>query len=139
MELRPTLSSRFALAPLAVFVLCTAINSVGLLFGVRVGAYSIIAAFAAVAVCSVVRDRRLCLAVIVTALLMAVTAPVFANIWDFSYDGMYFHKEAAYSLARGWNPFRESYRDFGRFGHFFDMPLWLDNYPKGMWSAYAAV
>ncbi len=134
-----TVAERFAFAPLAVFVLCAAINSVGLLFGIPVGAYSMIIAFAAVALCGALRDRRMCFAACAAAVLMAVTAPVFANIWDFSYDGMYFHKEAAYSLANGWNPFAVSYRDFGRFGHFFDMPLWLDNYPKGMWAVYASM
>lgn len=47
-----TVAERFAFAPLAVFVLCAAINSVGLLFGIPVGAYSMIIAFAAVALCA---------------------------------------------------------------------------------------
>ena len=78
-----TVAERFAFAPLAVFVLCAAINSVGLLFGIPVGAYSMIIAFAAVALYGALRDRRMCFAACAAAVLMAVTAPVFANIWDF--------------------------------------------------------
>lgn len=133
------MSKRLALAPVLLFALTALISSFGFITGGSTGAYSVIIASIFLLMYGILCDRRLLLASAVTIITTAVCAAVCGLVFDASYDGMYFHKEAVYALANGWNPLYTPLSSFDRLADCQDLALWLDNYPKGVWSLYAAV
>lgn len=72
------------------------------------------------------------LAVIIVVLSCAICE----SIYDFSYDGNAYHKQAVYALRGGWNPLIESVATWQEahdpLGSHCD--LWIDHYPQGLWS-----
>lgn len=113
--------------------------TVGFIFGIGGGAYPIIIAFAAVILCGLIFDKRLALAGVTALAVTAASVAVAGTVMDMSYDGMYFHKQALYNIATGWNPLYQPLAEADRFAGLQDLALWLDNYPKGVWSMYGAV
>lgn len=132
------MSRRLTIAPVLFFTLTALISSIGFIAGKGAGAYSAILAAAALLLYGIWRDRRLFLAAVITFAAAAVCTAFTGFIMDASYDGMYFHKEAVYALANGWTPLYTPLAAFDRFADCQDLALWLDNYPKGVWSLYAA-
>lgn len=133
------MSNRFTQAPVLVLALTALAASVGFIFGIGGGAYPVIIAFAAVIVGGFIFDKKLALAGLVTLAVTAVSVAVAGTVMDMSYDGMYFHKQALYNIANGWNPLYQPLSEVDRFAGLQDLALWLDNYPKGVWSLYGAV
>lgn len=129
----------FTLASLLVFSLTALISSIGFIFGLSGGAYCLILAFCAVVLYGLLKDRALLPAAFFTLAAVVICCFAASFIYDTSFDGMYFHKEAARTLAAGWNPLYTSFADISDFSYCQDLHVWLDNYPKGVWSLYAAV
>lgn len=130
---------KMALAPLLLLLSVLSIGLLGLTFGIGLGAYTF---FAAVFICGVVLflcDRRLFWLFWLTVGLLALWSVVCGLIFDWSYDAMYFHKQAIIALKEGWNPLNESSLDATVFAQYPDMDLWLDNYPKGSWIFSAVI
>ncbi len=62
------------------------------------------------------------------------------QIFDTSYDGNSYHKEAIGLLKNGWNPIYSSAESFGKkidydAGH----TIWIENYPKASWIIGATI
>ena len=108
-------------------------------FGVPMGKYSLIVPAAAIAVYSVFFDRQMLKSLFINLALLALFALLASRIFDWSYDGMYYHKQAIITLAEGWNPLRGSSLDFNGINDVMNVYVWLDNYPKGVWICSAAV
>lgn len=129
----------FVLASLLIFSLTALISSAGFIFGLEGGAYGLIFAFCIVILYGLLRDRALLPAVFFITAAVVICCFAASFIYDTSYDGMYFHKEAARTLAQGWDPLYTSFSDISKFSYCQDLHLWLDNYPKGVWSLYAGI
>ncbi len=134
-----TLNNRFTAAPVLLFALTVAVSSLGFLLGGHTVVVSLLAAAAVIIILGVKFDRTLIFALAVTALSVVISAVISGLVYDISYDGMYFHKEAVWAIANGWNPFYEPLSGFDRLASVQELSLWLDNYPKGVWSFYACI
>ncbi len=136
---KPSMAQKTALC--AVLLMLTAIGfaMLAFAFGRPMSAYSAVVPVAAIAVYSALYDRKLLKALAVCLVLLIVWAAVCAKIFDWSYDGMYYHKQAIITLAEGWNPLREGCVDAQPLNAHADLQLWLDNYPKGIWICSAAI
>lgn len=132
------INNKFALAPILIFALTALFSSLCFIFNLNMS-YSLILAAVSVAVIGIKFDRSILISCILTISLTVLCVIIAGQVYDFSYDGMYFHKEAVNALANSWNPLRSSFADFGFFGYLQELPTWLDNYPKGVWSLYAYI
>ena len=128
-----------ALAPMILLLSVLSFGLLGLAFGIGLGVYT----FVLGVLCSVAVlffcDKTLCRCFCVTVVLLAVWAVVCNFLFDWSYDAMYFHKQAIIALKEGWNPFYQSSLDATVFASYPDMDLWLDNYPAGSWIFSAVI
>lgn len=106
---------------------------------VTMSAYNAVVPIAAIAIYAVIFDRDMLRALIICLLLLAVWTKLCSGIFDWSYDGMYYHKQAAITLAQGWNPLKESCLAAEPLNHNADLALWLNHYPKGIWICSAAM
>lgn len=62
------------------------------------------------------------------------------RVFDNSYDGNAYHKEAVGFLKEGWNPIYESAEEFGKENSLGDRHhVWLNSYPKATWFYGASV
>ena len=62
------------------------------------------------------------------------------RVFDNSYDGNSYHKEAIGFLKEGWNPIYESAEEFGKEHSLGDAHhVWLNSYPKATWFYGASV
>lgn len=138
-HVQATVWEKAALAPLLLLMSVLSAGLLGLAFGIALGAYTF---FAAAFICGVVLflcDRQLFWLFWLTVGLLALWSVVCGLIFDWSYDAMYFHKQAIIALKEGWNPLYESSLDATVFAQYPDMDLWLDNYPKGSWIFSAVI
>jgi hypothetical protein len=133
------INNKFAAAPILIFALTVLFSSFCFIFNFQNITLSLVIAVAVVAFIGIKFDRSVLISCIITVVLLILAVIVAGHVYDMSYDGMYFHKEAVYSIAKGWNPLKTNFTDFSQFGNLQDLPLWLNNYPKGVWSLYACV
>lgn len=133
------IDNKFTVSPVLIFALTALFSSFCFIFNIHTIAISLILSVIIVAAVGIKFDRSILISCIITVILIFLSAFISNKIYDVSYDGMYFHKEAVKALADGWNPLKTSFKDFGFFGYLQDLPLWLDNYPKGVWSFYACI
>ena len=136
---RTSMAQKTALCALLIMIVTIGYTMLLFALGKPMSAYSAVVPLAAIAVYSVLLDRKLLKALSVCLVTFIVWAVFCAKIFDWSYDGMYYHKQAAITLAEGWNPLRESCVDAQPLNANADLALWLDNYPKGLWICSAAV
>lgn len=133
------INNKFTAAPVLIFALTVLFSSLCFIFNVHNIIFSLIIAVIIVAAIGIKFDRTILISYIITIILLLLSIIIAGHVYDLSYDGMYFHKEAVYALANGWNPLKTSFMDFSHFGKLQDLSLWLDNYPKGVWSFYACI
>ncbi|MES2559912.1 MAG: hypothetical protein V4590_09245 [Bacteroidota bacterium] len=57
------------------------------------------------------------------------------NVYDFSYDGMWYHQDAVRLLEQGWNP----YHHILSVGETAGSYLFVNHYPKAVWTSEAVV
>lgn len=130
--------NKFTLAPILIFSLTVLFSSVCMMINITMR-FSLFMALAAVIITGFIYSRKIVLSCLITVFFLAVFIFIAGHIYDTSFDGMYFQKEAFYALSNGWNPWRISFYDYSQFGDTQDIALWLDNYPKGVWSFYACL
>ena len=133
------LDSGFTAAPVLIFTLTVFFTSVCFMLNIQYIAFALPIAVLIVLIAGVKFNRSMLISCVITVLLSSAAAIVAGHVYDVSYDGMSFHKEAVYALANGWNPWRTSFYYFNYLGKMQDVALWLDNYPKGVWSFYACL
>ncbi len=131
--------SGFAAAPILIFAITVLISSVCFMLNITNITFSLIIAIAAVAAAGIKFNKSIFISCLITVALLLIAIKIAGHIYDVSYDGMSFHKEAVYAFSNGWNPWRLSFWYFNSFGRMQDTALWLDNYPKGVWSLYSCV
>lgn len=138
-ETEPTLAQKTALC--AVLIMISVIGYTMLMFSMRVpmSAYSAVLPIAGIAVYSTLCDRKLLKSLVICLVILIVWAAVCAKIFDWSYDGMYYHKQAVITLAEGWNPLFQSSTNAQHLNSNANLWMWLDNYPKGIWICSAAI
>lgn len=118
-------------------VILTAV--LGFFVGIPIGIYTLLVPLAVLLLVAFFRDRTLFWAVLAEIGFAVLWAVLCAFIYDSSFDGMYYHKQAVITLKEGWNPVYGSCLTENQFSNYLDIALWLDNYPKGLWSFSAAV
>lgn len=128
-----------AAAPILIFALTVFISSVCFMLNITNITFSLIIALAAVILIGIKFNWSVTVSCLITIALSLTAVKAAGHIYDISYDGMSFHKEAVYAFSNGWNPWRLSFWYFNSFGRMQDTALWLDNYPKGVWSLYSCV
>jgi len=57
-----------------------------------------------------------------------------ASFFDFGWDGQWYHQNAVFQMARGWNPLRDPLRAVPD-----DVAMWLHHYAKGPWYVALAL
>ncbi len=128
-------------AQAAILLLLTVIGFAMICFrcGLPLGWYSAAVPSGGLLLYSVWRDRPLLKALVLDIALLCVWALICGLIFDWSYDGMYYHKQAIITLKEGWNPLYCGSAEVDVFATYPDMALWLDNYPKGIWIFSAVI
>lgn len=129
----------FTAVPLFIFAFTALFSMLCFIFNIKPVTVSLLLAVIATGAMGCIFGRKVLAALAITVILAFISIKFSGGIYDVSFDGMAFHKEAVYSIARGWNPLRTSFWYFDYFGKVQDTALWLDNYPKGVWSLYACV
>ncbi len=125
----------------AILLMVSIIGYSMLLFAIHIpmGVYSAAVPAAGLLIYFFVFDRQVFIGLLADILILIVWAFVCKCIFDWSYDGMYYHKEAIITLYKGWNPIYESCTVAEPLNENADLTLWLDNYPKGLWICSAAI
>lgn len=134
--------SAFEKNALACFLLLVSVIAaavLGLVFHIPIGAHTFIVAVLITSGVLFFCDRSLLRLFLLNICILALWCVVCSFIFDWSYDGMYYHKEAVIDLKEGWNPFYQSSLDATVYATYPDMDLWLDNYPKGLWLFSAVI
>ena len=138
----PLESSLFERTALSCFLLLTGVIAfamLGFLIGSHIRILTFLIPCAIIAAYGLLRDRKLFFCFLGTLVLLALWSALCSQIYDWSYDGMSYHKQAAITLKEGWNPLRSSSADKDIFATYPTMALWLDNYPKGLWTFSAVL
>lgn len=129
----------FTAVPLFIFAFTALFSMLCFIFNIKHITAALLLSVIAAGAMGLKFGRKMLVSLAVTVILTFISIKISGRVYDVSYDGMAFHKEAVYSIARGWNPLRMSFWYFDYFGKLQDTALWLDNYPKGVWSLYACV
>ncbi len=132
-------AEKLALGALSFLIFVVAVALLGFAVKISIGWYTLLLPAAVLLGISFFTDRRQFQAYLLIFAVFSLWIFVCNFIYDWSYDGMYYHKQAVITLKEGWNPFRESSLDADVFASYPDMALWLDNYPKGIWIFSAAI
>ncbi len=111
----------------------------GFFVGIPLGPYSLLLPLAVFALIAFLRDRQLFYAILLHIGILIIWALLCALIYDTSFDGMSYQKQAVITLKEGWNPVYESCLTQNPFCSYLDIWVWLDNYPKGLWLFSASI
>lgn len=122
-----------AAAPLLLLFSVLSFGLLGLALGIGLGVYSFLLGLLACVVLAFVFDKQLLKMLGFTVCFLALWTFLCAFLFDWSYDAMYFHKQAIIALKEGWNPFYQKAEEATVFATYPDMELWLNNYPNGSW------
>ena len=136
---RPSMMQKTALC--AMLLMLTVIGYTMLMFALHIpmSAYNAVVPVAGIAVYSVLFDRKMLRSLVICLVVLIIWAIICSKIFDWSYDGMYYHKQAVITLAEGWNPLYESSAAAQPLNSNANLLMWLDNYPKGVWICSAAI
>lgn len=85
------------------------------------------------------RGRICWLPVGLTLILLAVSLLLSAFLYDFSWDGQWYHQLGIITIARQWNPVFEPMRSFADSPSRLHSQLYLRHYAKGPWYAAATI
>lgn len=133
------LAEKAALGGMLILSTVILTAALGFFVGIPIGIYTLLVPLAVLLLVAFFRDRTLFWAVLAEIGFAVLWAVLCAFIYDSSFDGMYYHKQAVITLKEGWNPVYGSCLTENQFSNYLDIALWLDNYPKGLWSFSAAV
>lgn len=132
-------SERIALSSISILFLTVFVAMAGFFFGLSIGIFIPITVLVLIVAYALLFDRRFLYTGLLCLGLLALWAVICYFLFDWSFDGMYYHKQAIITLKEGWNPLRESSLSADVFASYPDMALWLDNYPKGIWIVSAVI
>lgn len=142
----PLLSAVFAsLLMVAVMTISVIGYGVGLTIGVLTLPFAVL--LSVVTMLRVFREDdalALGLGIAVSLGSLLLFAMLAGQLYDFSFDGNWYHKVAIKALADGWNPLRshslESWdSDSALVRYTSGSSLWADHYPHGLWELHAAL
>lgn len=136
---KPSMFDKTALCAILMMLSVIGFSMLGFAFGISMSAYSAVIPIAGIAIYSLIFDRDMLKSLIICLLVLIIWSSVCAKLFDWSYDGMYYHKQAVITLAKGWNPLRESCLAAEPLNRNADLALWLNHYPKGIWISSAAL
>ena len=115
---------------LETLMLTFVFSSVCILIKIPVGYYSLlIGVFASFLLCKVVSGIKwdtLFLSGLTAISLIAVTMYLSYYLYDYSWDGQWYHSHIIWELSKGWNPITEGINE----GGLFDDELWANYYQK---------
>ncbi len=134
-----TFAEKAAFAAISLLVTVAAFAMLCFAAGISVGFYTLVLPAVLLLGISCLRGRGQFYAAVLVLAILALWTIVCGLIFDWSYDGMYYHKQAIITLKEGWNPLRQSSIEADVFASYPNMSLWLDNYPKGIWIFSAAI
>ncbi len=127
----------FSLLLIFLSVVCFCLLS--FVFKISMSPFTIVIPLALLLLVSFLKDKKLFFGVVLNLAILFVFIYINTFFFDWSYDGMYYHKQAVITLKEGWNPLYEAAIDKDIFASYPDMSLWLENYPKGLWIFQAAI
>ena len=104
-----TIFEKNALSCFLLLVSVIASAVLGLAFHISVGAHTFFTAVIVTGGVLFFCDRVLLRLFLLNVCVLALWCVVCNFIFDWSYDGMYYHKEAIIDLKEGWNPFYQSF------------------------------
>ncbi len=134
-----TFSEQIAFAAISLLVFAVAFAMAGFAVGISLGWYTLVLPALLLLGISFFQGQKQCYALLLIIAAVALWAVACNFLFDWSYDGMYYHKQAIIALKEGWNPLWQSSLEADEFASYLDMALWLDNYPKGVWIFSAAI
>ena len=138
-QLHASWAEKAALACFLLLTMVIAIGMIGFFFQIPIGGYTLVIALLLLAIPMALRDRRLLGMLVLVLILLAIWCLICQHMFDHSFDGMYYHKQAIITLKEGWIPLQGSSADADIFATYLDEALWLDNYPKGIWIFSAVI
>lgn len=84
--------------------------------------------------------RDLLVSTIIMIFIFLISIFLCGGVFDSSYDGNSYHKEAIGYLKEGWNPIYETAEEFGKKESLTSsQAIWLNSYPKTTWFYGASV
>ena len=116
-------SERIALSSIAILFLTIFAAMAGFFLGLRIGIFIPITVIVLMVAYALLFDRRFMYTSLLCLGLLALWAVVCYFIFDWSFDGMYYHKQAIITLKEGWNPLQESSLRADVFASYPDMAL----------------
>lgn len=134
-----TYSQKFTLAPLLISASVILFSMLEFICGAAISPITVTVPVILLLAASFFIDRRLFYSLLICCASLALWSVVCGFVFDSSYDGMYYHKQAVITLKEGWNPILKSSAAADVFANYLDLSLWLDNYPKGLWAFSAAI
>lgn len=133
MNAKESFFEKCAFSALLIFVAVVASAMAGYAIGISITFLTTFAAIFPILAITAIMDRKLFLATLINLIFLVGFMWVSGYIFDRSYDGMHYHKQAVIMLKEGWNPLLEASTDFDIHASFPDMQPWIEHYPKGMW------
>lgn len=130
---------KLALAAMLLPTGCLLCSLAVMMFGGKTGGYALILPSALMIIYGIWRDRKFAAAAAAVCVILAVWAAVCAAVYDCAYDSMNYHKQAVIALREGWNFLYGTAEASNPLSGYLDIPLWLNNYPRGIWVTSAAV
>lgn len=130
---KSTFFEKCALSALLIFITTVAFAVFCFMLQITLSPMTFFIPVITLVIISFIKDRRLFYGLTLNILLLAIFGTICRYIFDWSYDGMYYHKQAVITLKEGWNPLYQSCLDCDIYATYPNMALWLDNYPKGLW------
>ena len=100
-QLHASWAEKAALACFLLLTMVIAIGMIGFFFQIPIGGYTLVIAILLLAIPMALRDRRLLGMLALVLILLAIWCLICQHMFDHSFDGMYYHKQAIITLKRG--------------------------------------
>lgn len=98
---------------------------------------SIVAAMGALVILTKTEDTKIPFyAILIGIGVILIALFLSSRIYDFTYDGNWYHKSAVGAMANGWNPLYDSFTDYCNekgFQWLGDSAVWVEHYCKASW------
>lgn len=116
------------------------VGMLGFFVNIPIGLYTLfVPAFLIILFCLCRRDWNCIFGAFIVIGALVVFGLICMFIYDTSFDGMNYQKQAIITLKEGWNPILGGSASANSFSGYLGMNLWIDHYPKGLWIVSAAI
>jgi len=95
--------SLFSVLIIFLSVIFTSVT--GFIMGITINSYTLPLSLLVISAVSFFVDKKLFKAILLNIIILFTFIFINKFIFDWSYDGMYYHKQAVITLKEGWNPF----------------------------------